>query len=282
MSSIYDIAGTTSDSFSLNGKCTLLQGSDIPSNYQGMDGDIYFRDNGYLYTKSGGQWNQVNATSLPSAKESENKFLYSNGETYQASERSIDEIVYVDELQNSVSDLQKELQNNVNDLQGELQNSVSDLQKELQNVDNSTLHKTGDNEVTLTRGNYNTRVVQQDDGNFVIYKDGQAVISTQGGILQAPNNQQATTNNSVLTCTGINKSGHGFIKMGNGIIIQWGQSGTGVDITLPTPFASTNYKVVSTGSGYNKYGPGYSYNYTTTTFRLGGDNGNRPWIAIGY
>lgn len=547
MSSIYDIAGTTSDSFSLNGKCTLLQGSDIPSNYQGQDGDIYFRDNGYLYTKSGGQWNQVNATSLPSAKESENKFLYSNGETYQASERSIDEIVYVDELQNVDNnaihktgdeeingvktfndkiyapnqidysritnciteipqDIKLDLTNGVltlkagskvyapngvgvfdeikitNDLiasytfstvgqtflyyntqgnylfvehpsynigsgnigtsdgiyyytesnyivrraggansfttsfplakitvtsdniitsidqvfngfgyigstifalpgvkglipngrneDGSLKNieftssSVKTTQvnnattcisfnstgmfpvagyyesetapseiysiwyKHSENfiydtrgdgnstrasaivpcfistdssgkitsfnpkttfkavdykeLEDNFVHKTGDEEITLTKGNFNTRVVQQDDGNFVIYKDGQAVISTQGGILQAPNNQHATANNSVLTCTGINKSGHGFIKMGNGIIIQWGQSGTGTDITLPTPFASTNYKVVSTGSGYNKYGPGYSYNYTTTTFRLGGDNGNRPWIAIGY
>ena len=43
MSSIYDISGTSADSFSLNGKCTLLQGNDAPESYQGLDGDVYFR-----------------------------------------------------------------------------------------------------------------------------------------------------------------------------------------------------------------------------------------------
>lgn len=260
MSSIYDIAGTTSDSFSLNGKCTILQGSDIPSNYQGHDGDIYFRDNGYLYTKSGGQWNQVNATSLPSAEKSFNKFLYSNGETFQASERNVDEIVYVDNLQNS----------------------VSDLQKELQDIDNSTLHKTGDNEVTLSNGTTNTRIVQQDDGNFVIYKNDKAVLACHNEeILTAPNNVNATITHSIVTTTGISKSANGYVKFGNGIIIQWGQTtSTGV-VTLPTAFTTTNYSVTYCQNNPAQHNVNNTVrDKTTTTFKFG-QGYAADWIAIG-
>ena len=274
MSSIYDIAGTTSDSFSLNGKCTLLQGSDIPSNYQGQDGDIYFRDNGYLYTKSGGEWNQVNATSLPTAQESANKFLYSNGETYQASQRSVDEIVYVDNLQNS----------------------VSDLQTELQNVDNSTLHKTGDDEITLTKGNYNTRVVQQADGNFVIYKNGKAVLACHNEeILSAPNNVNATITHSIVTTTGIQKAANGYVKFGNGIILQWGNTSSTATVTLPTAFTTTNYVVTASTRTTGNQGNGWAQvkDRTTTTFYLEFHNYENShhsnsttracsWMAIGF
>lgn len=277
MSSIYDIAGTTSDSFSLNGKCTLLQGSNIPSNYQGQDGDIYFQDNGYLYTKSSGQWKQVNATSLPSAQESANKFLYSNGTSFIASSRNVDEIVYTDDLQNNVGDLQKELQDN-----------VSDLQKELQDVNNSTLHKTGDNEVTLTRGNYNTRVVQQDDGNFVIYKNNKAVLACHNEeILTAPNNVNATITHSIVTTSGILKASNGYVKFGNGLIIQWGTASTGGTVTLPTSFTSSNYSVVLTrvNTDTKYHGGSYVKTLSPTNFTFSGADANskpHTWLAIGY
>ena len=86
MSSIYDISGTTSDSFSMNGKCTLLQGDEAPQAYQGLDGDVYFQSNGAVYAKRNGTWLNLTGTALPDASTAPGYFIKSNGENYELSD----------------------------------------------------------------------------------------------------------------------------------------------------------------------------------------------------
>lgn len=95
--------------------------------------------------------------------------------------------------------------------------------------------------------------------------------------------------NSIVTTTGISKSGDGYVKLGNGIIIQWGNANAGstTTVTLPTAFTGTNYRAVCTNQSDN----GYVYapsitNLTTTGFKIhsyGSASSNKNWwIAIGY
>ncbi len=95
-------------------------------------------------------------------------------------------------------------------------------------------------------------------------------------------------NNSVVTTEGINKSPNGYVKLGNGLIIQWGTvtaQNTTLTITLPIPFTSNNYTVAGTAHDYGK-ALFIANTKTTTNFRLdlGGGIGTAKidWLAIGY
>ena len=94
MSSIYDISGTSSDSFSLNGKCTLLQGDNPPQAYQGLDGDVYFQSNGTIYAKRNGTWLNLTSTSLPDADSGSNQFVITNGENYELYDLPVTNIAF--------------------------------------------------------------------------------------------------------------------------------------------------------------------------------------------
>ena len=90
--------------------------------------------------------------------------------------------------------------------------------------------------------------------------------------------------NSIVTTEGISKGANGYVRFGNGIIIQWGD-GYSNPVTFPTPFSSI---AVVTGSptynGRTQDGHGYVWNVTTTSFEYRCDNDMLPyqWIAIGY
>ena len=102
-------------------------------------------------------------------------------------------------------------------------------------------------------------------------------------------------NNSILTTTGIKKSANGYVKLGNGIIIQWGIITVSTEnnyksvITFPIPFRNTNYSLnISQYTTTNKsiwstfallmYG-----NKTTTSVTTQSEKTDRiQWIAIGY
>lgn len=100
---------------------------------------------------------------------------------------------------------------------------------------------------------------------------------------------------SIVTTLGISKNPDGYVKLGNGIIIQWGTisaqnaNSTGT-VTLPTAFTSTNYVVQI---WHNAISNGYIVRpttKTTTTFAYATDiwaTGYNPsctksWLAIGY
>ena len=95
MSTIYDIAGTSENSFNLNGKVTLLQGDEAPQLYQGVDGDVYFRTNGLIYSKQNGTWLKLTSTSLPDAATGDGKFIVSNGQNYEFYDLSVNDIAYL-------------------------------------------------------------------------------------------------------------------------------------------------------------------------------------------
>lgn len=83
MSTIQDIAGTLSNSFTLNNRTTLIQGDNPPQTYVGTDGDIYFRTDGVIYAKQNGTWVNLSAAALPDADQGPNQIIISNGTNYQ-------------------------------------------------------------------------------------------------------------------------------------------------------------------------------------------------------
>jgi hypothetical protein len=95
MSTIYNIAGTSANSFNLNGKVTLLQGDEAPQLYQGVDGDVYFRTNGLIYSKQNGTWLKLTSTSLPDAATGDGKFIVSNGQNYEFYDLSVNDIAFL-------------------------------------------------------------------------------------------------------------------------------------------------------------------------------------------
>jgi hypothetical protein len=99
----------------------------------------------------------------------------------------------------------------------------------------------------------------------------------------------SATTGTAITTSAISKAQNGYVKLGNGIIIQWGfndLSSNPTTITLPTAFTSTNYSIAIAGlnnSSYNDFGCRL-HNLTTTTFQAYRSkplNGVK-WIAIGY
>lgn len=93
--------------------------------------------------------------------------------------------------------------------------------------------------------------------------------------------------NSVLTTVAISKAQNGYVKLGNGLIIQWGYvSGNWSPLTLPVPYSNTNYSVVIgsyTTTGSNKYGTFYR-DKTTTGFTIYSSYSDtaHTWMTIGY
>ena len=103
MAVISDIAGTSNESFSINGRSpdkgvTLFQGNDIPDDLVGNEGDIYFSKEGLIYIKRNGNWlshgfdlnpdaeQPLSLKWLPDPRNHNNILIYSNGENYAIAE----------------------------------------------------------------------------------------------------------------------------------------------------------------------------------------------------
>ena len=87
---------------------------------------------------------------------------------------------------------------------------------------------------------------------------------------------------AAVSTVSINKNQSGYVKLGNGIIIQYGTSTSSGSqtITFPTSFTSTNYRITG-----NSYGTSYcvvNNSSKTTTSVIVGNNVGFDWIAIGY
>jgi hypothetical protein len=95
--------------------------------------------------------------------------------------------------------------------------------------------------------------------------------------------------NSILTTTGISKAANGYVKLGNGIIIQWGSlttsTNTSYTITLPVAFSNTSYKVflsqIHTGSNFYANYNVYSID-SSSSFKIIGQSETTQWLTIGY
>ena len=87
---------------------------------------------------------------------------------------------------------------------------------------------------------------------------------------------QCNWDNSIVTTV---SHGSNYVRFGNGLQICWGVGGAG-NVTLPAPFANTNYQVTT-----SQVGGGHTYNcgtenYTTTSFNIASYQSH--WVAIGY
>ena len=102
-----------------------------------------------------------------------------------------------------------------------------------------------------------------------------------------------SNNNSIVTTTGLSKAINGYVKLGNGIIVQWGDHSTtsagASTITFPTAFSDNNYSIVftrvSAPSTTNESGSYYFRGRTTTSVGVYKTNNSTQammWIAIGY
>lgn len=98
--------------------------------------------------------------------------------------------------------------------------------------------------------------------------------------------------NSIVTTTGISKNSDGYVKLGNGLIIQKGvhsvsASGSST-LTFPTAFGNTDWQMgvcrLAGSSTTNDSGSFYVRGKTTTTASIYVTTNTRSimWIAIGY
>ena len=107
---------------------------------------------------------------------------------------------------------------------------------------------------------------------------------------------------SAVSTIGINKNQNGYVKLGNGIIIQWGRydhgsnsAGFKATITLPTPFTNTNYSFSLVGTRQNDDDMTAAVNVegrakatTYINFQCSRTSGSSAgiryidWLAIGY
>ncbi|MBR1756828.1 MAG: hypothetical protein IJ738_04610, partial [Alphaproteobacteria bacterium] len=99
--------------------------------------------------------------------------------------------------------------------------------------------------------------------------------------------------NSIVTTEGINKSPNGYVKLGNGLIIQWGlvtnMSNNNATVNYPTPFTAnlgvvTNPVHSGLADGYNTYVDNVTISSFVIYNKMYGStqNCNVRWIAIGY
>ena len=105
----------------------------------------------------------------------------------------------------------------------------------------------------------------------------------------------SSVENSIVTTTGIAKSPNGFVKLGNGVILQWGSatpsSGSGT-ITFPTPFAGMSRVVTGVAGALSEPRVVRVFNNSKTSFdyecyKQNGDKASQLataffWFAIGY
>ena len=124
------------------------------------------------------------------------------------------------------------------------------------------------------------------DDNAVVHKSGNETISGPKTFTNTVFAPASGVTNSIVTTTGISKSQNGYVKLGNGIIIQWGSignAGSGT-ITFPTAFTSTNYTITFIGI-WNSVGVTYTRETANTTsvfYRCNRSDVSGRWLAIGY
>lgn len=126
-------------------------------------------------------------------------------------------------------------------------------------------------------------------GSSVVKLSGNQTIAGTKTFSSAVKCAGSATTGTAITTSAISKAQNGYLKLGNGVIIQWGTATSGADvkITLPTAFSSTNYSVTvnSTGGTGEQYARAIS-SKSTTSFNIlsayAATSYTSNWIAIGY
>lgn len=89
---------------------------------------------------------------------------------------------------------------------------------------------------------------------------------------------------SIVTTAGINKSKNGYVKLGNGLIVQWGELPIGTtQLTFPIPFTSDNVTVCPIAF-YNSSSQVAYYDISTAGCKIYPNRNDYvvKWLAIGY
>ena len=98
----------------------------------------------------------------------------------------------------------------------------------------------------------------------------------------------SATVNRILTATALSKATNGYVKFGNGIIIQWGgiaSGSTSRTINLSTAFSNGDYTVVigeRRGDVPTRNIVVSARNTTSFNVLLGDNSTSGNWLAIGY
>lgn len=130
----------------------------------------------------------------------------------------------------------------------------------------------------------------------VMHNSGNETIDGTKTFKSAVYSAASSNNGTVVTTVGKSKSSNGYFKLGNGLILQWGETGAsdgGTNtITYPTAFTNTNYKIVAgmnrSSAGHTDYYAPNIHSRTTTNCSVsnrchdGWGAGVTSWIAIGY
>ena len=114
---------------------------------------------------------------------------------------------------------------------------------------------------------------------------------TLTGTVKVPNNAAVGT---AIATAAISKTSNGYVKLGNGLIVQWGRvnisSDTSSTITFPTAFSSStsytiikNYQSSHDTEARDREVSFYSQTATkATTWSSKADTNGFSWLAIGY
>lgn len=150
-------------------------------------------------------------------------------------------------------------------------------------LDNSQSQTYIDGKIATLTANLNSQISSL---NSQIATKAPSSNPTLTGTVKVPNNAAVGT---AIATAAISKSANGYLKMGNGIIIQWGASlttnTTNPKITFPIAFSTTNYFAMAYGRGAKNWDHtwGFKNNPTKTTCNFYIDSGDAyQWIAIGY
>ena len=156
----------------------------------------------------------------------------------------------------------------------------------LQHEDKDNVRKGRLESFYKTDGSHGFQITEANNGNYSAICAG--FDANGDAYTYAPHCNVA---NGIVTQVAFSKAGNGYMKFGNGLIIQWGRSDatTATKVTtLPTAFTSANYRVVA----QHEYLNGDAHHnititaYTTTSFTMWSNsttaNAKFHWIAIGY
>lgn len=133
--------------------------------------------------------------------------------------------------------------------------------------------------------------------NSVVKLTGNQTISGTKTFNTAPKMPNSSAVGTAITTSALSNVNNGYLKMGNGVILQWGWFAAnsnaypaGRDVTLLTPFSNNNYRLVTTlwtapnsgGIDFNDVG---IVNQSTSSFKIRMESttymAGFAWIAIG-
>lgn len=164
---------------------------------------------------------------------------------------------------------------------------------------NGTVKTSGNQTIAGTK-TFSSTIAGSINGNAAtvtngVYTTGNQTIGGTKTFSAVAYGKASSAENSILTTVSCRKgtatgdNANGYFKLGNGMIIQWGNitsnSFQQLTVTLPIAFSNTNYRVVLTqerNNTDNYEANTYVRSKTTSSFNILGQQDSISFIAIGY